>query len=68
MPSTHYYLFLFPGFQLLKKVLGKSAFYGKGHPECIITDNSDPESRALEELWPDSELFLCIFHMLQQVN
>ncbi|KAK3884943.1 hypothetical protein Pcinc_010786 [Petrolisthes cinctipes] len=55
------------GFQLLKKVLGESGFFGKGSPDCFITDNSDPERKALKEVWPESELYLCIFHILQQV-
>ena len=58
---------LISGFHLLKKVLGESAFYGQGHPDCFITDNSEAERKALKEVWPDSALYLCIFHVLQQV-
>ncbi|XP_076051614.1 uncharacterized protein LOC143031532 isoform X2 [Oratosquilla oratoria] len=55
------------GFHLLKKVLGESAFYGQGHPDCFITDDSEPEKKAVREVWPDSALYLCIFHILQQM-
>lgn len=70
MPGSHCYflVFLSSGFQLLEKVLGKSAFYGKGHPQYIITDNRESERRILKELWPDSEQYLSTFHILQQVN
>ena len=52
---------------MLKKVLGDSAFYKQGHPICFITDNSDAEQNALRMVWPNSERFLCVFHILQQV-
>ncbi|XP_064109019.1 uncharacterized protein LOC135217219 [Macrobrachium nipponense] len=55
------------GFQLLKKVLDKSAFYYQNYPNCFITDNSEAERNALRTVWPDSQLFLCVFHVLQQV-
>ena len=56
---------LFSGFQLLKDVLGQSAFYSSGYPKCVITDDSDAERGALAEVWPQSKLLLCIFHVLQ---
>ena len=46
-------------------MLGDVAFYGKLHPECFITDDSDAERGALREVWPQSNLFLCVFHVLQ---
>ncbi|XP_050703227.1 uncharacterized protein LOC126988878 [Eriocheir sinensis] len=55
------------GFQLLRKVLGETAFFQQGHPACFITDNSDAERNALKTVWPESQRFLCIFHILQQV-
>lgn len=60
------FLFL-SGFLLLKKVLGERAFFRQGHPKVFITDNSDPMRKALKTVWPDSEQFLCVFHILQQV-
>ncbi|XP_066958964.1 uncharacterized protein [Macrobrachium rosenbergii] len=55
------------GFDMLKQMLGDSAFYQQGHPLCFITDNSDAERNALRKVWPNSERYLCIFHILQQV-
>ncbi|XP_050732621.1 uncharacterized protein LOC127006592 isoform X2 [Eriocheir sinensis] len=55
------------GFRLLKRILGETAFFGQGQPDVFITDNSDAERKALKEVWPDSCLYLCIFHVLQQV-
>ncbi|KAK4317593.1 hypothetical protein Pmani_011329 [Petrolisthes manimaculis] len=54
------------GFRLLKNMLGDSAFHGQGHPNCFITDGKDTEWRALKTIWPDSSVYLCIFHILQQ--
>ncbi|XP_076036776.1 uncharacterized protein LOC143022436 [Oratosquilla oratoria] len=53
------------GFTLLQAMLGDVAFNGKLHPECFITDDSDAERGALHEVWPQSKLFLCVFHVLQ---
>ena len=41
------------------------AFNGKLHPSCFITDDSDAERGALNEVWPSSKRFLCVFHVLQ---
>lgn len=48
-------------------MLGETAFFQQGHPACFITDNSDAERNALKTVWPESQRFLCIFHILQQV-
>lgn len=53
------------GFQLLKKMLGESAFFQQGHPSCFITDNSEAERNALRTVWTHSQRFLCVFHILQ---
>lgn len=52
---------------MIKEALGDSAFYGKGNPQCFITDNCEAERKALATTWPTTMLFLCIFHILQQV-
>lgn len=52
---------------MLKKSLGASAFFGRGAPQSFMTDNCDPERKALAATWPSAQLFLCIFHLLQQV-
>lgn len=64
------YLFSFPcltGFGMVKESLGECAFYGRGKPQCFITDNCEAERKALATTWPTAMLFLCIFHILQQV-
>ncbi|KAK3889703.1 hypothetical protein Pcinc_006269 [Petrolisthes cinctipes] len=55
------------GFQLLKKVLGEGAFHSQGYPNYFITDNSDPGRKAIRIVWPESQMFLCVFHIVQQV-
>ncbi|XP_043240097.1 uncharacterized protein LOC122390827 [Amphibalanus amphitrite] len=55
------------GFKLLQTSLGPDSFFGKGRPDCFMTDNSTPERKALASVWPDSKQFLCVFHILQQV-
>ncbi|KAK4327556.1 hypothetical protein Pmani_001963 [Petrolisthes manimaculis] len=55
------------GFAMVKEALGESGFYGRGEPQCFITDNCEPERKALASTWPTSKQFLCIFHVLQQV-
>lgn len=58
---------LFSGFKLLKLALGGDGFYRVGHPNCFVTDNCDAERHALQSVWPESHLFLCVFHILQQI-
>ena len=53
------------GFQLLKEMLGESAFYLSGYPKCIVTNDSEAERAAVAEVWPQSLLLLSIFHVLQ---
>lgn len=52
---------------MLKKCLGPTAFFGRGSPKYFMTDNCDAERNALKTVWPNSEQYLCIFHLLQQV-
>jgi transposase-like protein len=37
-------------------------------PQVIITDGSTLYPKLLEELWPEAEHQLCVFHVLQDVN
>lgn len=37
-------------------------------PQVIITDGSSLYPSLLQELWPDAEHQLCVFHVLQDVN
>lgn len=37
-------------------------------PKTVITDGSDLYPRLLEELWPDAEHQLCVFHIIKDIN
>ena len=66
--KTEFFLYLLIlGFGMVKKALGESAFFGRGAPQAFMTDNCDAERKALAATWPSTQLFLCIFHLLQQV-
>ena len=49
--------------------ISDGAFYGKGKsgPSIFFTDNSDELRDSLHVNWPDANLLLCQFHVLQQV-
>ena len=54
----------------LKEILPESGFGQRGRdigPQTIITDDSNAEREGLKLTWPQVELFLCIFHVLQSV-
>ena len=56
------------GFKLLNTLVpGSQAFSGRGlkGPKIIFTDDSSAERNALLFTFPDVELLLCIFHVLQ---
>ena len=56
------------GLELLKSVLPPYAFYGRGPavgPVVGLTDDSDSERLALAAAWPQLNLLLCQFHLLQ---
>ena len=56
------------GLQVVKQVLPGEAFYGIGAkrgPAIIMTDDSSAERKALQQVWPDTRLLLCMFHFLQ---
>lgn len=55
------------GMTHLKKLFPTGSFYGKGCPENIITDDSLAEREGLQDAWPESTLYLCIFHFLQSM-
>jgi len=52
-------------FKFLRKSLGNFAFYGQMEPSIFMTDDSKSERQALNEIFPNSTLFLCTFHVLQ---
>ena len=56
------------GLNMLKKVLPKEAFCGRGvkqGPTVTMTDDSLAERNALHSVWPGTQLLLCVFHFLQ---
>ena len=58
------------GLELLKSVLPRGAFYGRGvdvGPQLFMTDDSDSLRSALTGAWEQAELLLCIFHVLQAI-
>lgn len=54
-------------FHKLKEVLPPDAFYKQGDqgPKVVLTYDSPPERSALNTIWPEATLLLCIFHFLQ---
>nr|XP_027234725.1 uncharacterized protein LOC113826051 isoform X2 [Penaeus vannamei] len=55
------------GFYMLKKALGKAAFYGQEHPHCFRTSTIKSKQKALRAIWPESEVFISNYCVLQQV-
>jgi hypothetical protein len=46
------------------------AFYKRGEnkgPVLFMTDDADAEINALRAVWPDAELLLCVWHVLNAV-
>ena len=58
----------FSAFGMINEAVGPDAFFSQGSPLCIMTDNADPLRNALRNVWPNAKLFLCHFHILQQVS
>lgn len=52
---------------MLKKALGKAAFYGQEHPHCFRTSTINSKQKALRAIWPESEVFISNYCVLQQV-
>lgn len=53
---------------MVKSAVGEGAFFGNGTPQAFMTDNCDSERKALAAAtWPLAQLFLCMFHLQQQV-
>lgn len=55
------------GFDLYKSILPPDAFFHRGEkgPKIAMTDDSKAEQNALQEVWQDITLLLCVFHLLQ---
>ena len=54
-------------FILLKSLFPNNSFFGKGRPNVIMTDNCSELRGALYDVFPESTMLLCIFHIQQQV-
>jgi hypothetical protein len=52
---------------VLSTLFPEEAFYGQGSPANVITDDSAAERDGLRRVWPNTKLFLCIFHFLQSM-
>ena len=55
-------------FELLKKLLPANAFFGRGRdlgPRLFMTDDSTVLRNSLSLSWPQAELLICQFHVLQ---
>lgn len=52
---------------LYNSLLSDDSYFGRGQkgPEIFMTDDSLSERQALESVYPESTLLLCIFHVLQ---
>lgn len=55
------------GMTMLQDLLPTSAFYNNGSPKNIMIDDSSAEMEGLHQTWPNSNIFLCIFHFLQSM-
>lgn len=52
---------------MLKKLVGKAAFYWQEYPHCFRTNRSKSEQKALKAVWPESQVSISNYHVLQQV-
>jgi len=52
-----------------EKLLDEESFYGRGKrgPKIILTDDSDSERNSFAAAFPEAELLLCSFHVLQAI-
>lgn len=57
------------GFQLLKELLPDKAFGGNGTqgPHILLIKDSDNQKKALNSVWPASDVIVCIFRILQSM-
>lgn len=55
------------GFELAKKCFDLDGFKRQKYPKIFITDDSEAERQALNNIWPQSKQLLCRFHVCQSV-
>jgi transposase-like protein len=51
----------------MRRFLKNLQTYGL-QPRVVVTDDSPLYPKVLEELWPDAEHQLCVFHVLKNIN
>ena len=54
-------------FSIFKNILPENSFYGSFKPSMMITDNCDELRKSIRRAWPGAVLYLCSFHIHQQV-
>jgi len=54
-------------FTLFKAATDLNIFGGQGYTQVFVTDESKAKQAALSEVWPDSLIKLCLFHVQQAV-
>ncbi|XP_071947221.1 uncharacterized protein [Antedon mediterranea] len=57
------------GLQLLTSVFPQDAFFGKSEngPDVFMSDDSQADQNALQNVFPDSHQLLSVFHILQEM-
>ncbi|GFU11873.1 SWIM-type domain-containing protein [Nephila pilipes] len=57
------------GFQLLKQLLPEHAFYCRNEsgPYAFMIEDSESQRAALHSAWPESDIVICIFRVLQHM-
>ncbi|GFU58799.1 SWIM-type domain-containing protein [Trichonephila clavipes] len=57
------------GFQLLKQLLPEHAFYCRSEsgPYACMIEDSESQLAALHSVWPESDIIICIFRVLQHM-
>ncbi|GFR30465.1 SWIM-type domain-containing protein [Trichonephila clavata] len=57
------------GFQLLKQLLPEHAFYCRSEsgPYACMIEDSESQLAALRSVWPESDIIICIFRVLQHM-
>ena len=68
--STENFSSMSEAYSILKDLLPSTAFFNRGPigPRIFITDDCEPEYRALLSVWPLATHYLCVWHVLEAVH
>ena len=68
--STENFSCMSEAYSILKDLLPSTAFFNRGPigPRIFITDDCEPEYRALLSVWPQATHYLCVWHVLEAVH